>query len=355
MATRREQAIAESNARAAEAAARAAEAQTRATEAKLSAEAVKRKSDTAVRDAAISAGINVGMPLAGMYAGAKLAKKISNDHGRHIAAKNKELAGLASNTLRVMRGAVPKNMTVNAALAGSVAAADKLKLGRAIGPLGMGYAGLLIAEGAMSRFVVAPSVKDDTTREVVNAVATSSAFAASTLIGKRMIDNATTKAIPNAANLAVIDAARAKLMATVSGTKALAAASAAAKPALSAGRLALRALPVIGNVAMAAGAGLGAYRAYKEGGTARDIAVSAMRGTIGLGHTVAQAAGNRIASTRGALARAGAARVAASQGSPAMRAARAVAAKPSSDGMTSGYTRQQGGKSITVKGYKTPR
>jgi len=310
MATRRDQAIAESNAKAAEAAARAAEAQTRATEAKLSAEAAKRKSDNSVRDAVVSAGINVGMPLAGMALGARLAKSITKSTAAHIRANNKELAGLAAAATKVMRGAVPKNMTVNAALAGTVAAADKLKLGRTAGPKAMAYAGLLIAEGALSRFVVAPAVKDETTREVLSAVGTGSTFAATTLIGKRMIDNATSKVVPNAANLAVIHAARAKLLTTGTGAKALAAASAAAAPAMTAGRVALRALPLIGNVAMAAGAGLGAYRSYKEGGTIRDIAVSAMRGTIGFDHTVSQARENRMAPARAALSRAATSRAA---------------------------------------------
>lgn len=357
MATKRERDIANANAKSAEAAARAAEAQARAIEATNAGAAAARKSDNFLRDTAVSLGVNVALPIAGMAAGAKLAKGIATRHAAHIKANNKELASLASGMTKVMRGAVPKNMTPAAALAGGVAAADKLKLARAAGPSAVAYAGIILAEGAMSRFVVAPSLKSETAQEVMSGVGTASAFMASTLVGKRMIDNATSKVVPNAANLAIIDGARAKLLTTKGGTAALNAATIATRPAMTAGRLALRALPIIGNVAMAAGAGLSAYRAYKEGGTARDIAVSAFRGTIGLGHTVSQARENRMTSSRAALTRAAAARSANSaSGVSAMASARRVAAaKPSGDGMTSGYVRQQGGKNVTVKGYRTPR
>jgi len=356
MATRNDVKKAQAEAAAAAAAAEAEKARSRVREAEIAAQQERIRHDAALAktkaaragiDRAISVGVNVGLPLAGMALGKRMAKGIELRHLRTLRADNRQLAGLADSARKVRGG---KNAATT--LAGIVAAADKLKLGgRMKGPLGLTSAAVLLGEGALSRFVIAPKVENEAAREVLSAVGTASAFAATSLVGSRMVANATPRMISSAAHLAVIDGARSKLLATKGGAAALAAAKAMAVPtAAKVGlRLAARALPVVGWGIMAGGAALGAVQAYRHGGTAKDIAVNAARGFIGLDAKVPGSGEARLASARRLLAR-----NAAYVQRPVRRAA-ARASAPSSDGMTKGYVRQQAGKSVTVKSYQTPK
>src|SRR5690606_8076449 len=73
---------------------------------------------------------------------------------------------------------------------------------------GIGMAGILLAEGALARFVIAPQVKNETAREVISGAGSAFGFAATTMLAKRAIANATPKAVPMAAHMAAVETAR---------------------------------------------------------------------------------------------------------------------------------------------------
>lgn len=89
-----------------------------------------------------------------------------------------------------------------------VQTAEKLGLGKVKGPVGVATAGLLLTEGLISRSVLAPQVDNEYAKEALRSVGTASVFAATSLIGERMIQNATQKTLPSAASLASINEAR---------------------------------------------------------------------------------------------------------------------------------------------------
>ncbi|MGE8942691.1 hypothetical protein ACO2I3_12320 [Leptospira interrogans] len=228
---RAQQSSAEARKAEADAVARKAEAEARAIEVKAKADAEARKAEAAERQAAIDAkakkdaddaarapyergyqvAVNLAMPVAGVYVGHKIAKKIEARHVTSMSAANAQLTKVAAE--------VPKNLTkaqgrgkpadvAKVKLAASVSAADKLKLGRTRGPLGLATAALLLGEGMLSRFVVAPQIENKEAKEALNVVATASVFAATTLVGDRVLQNATPKVLPAAKDVAAIEAAR---------------------------------------------------------------------------------------------------------------------------------------------------
>ena len=167
--------------------------------------------------------------------------------------------------------------------------------------------------------------------------------------------------LPAAAAMAKIETARTMLQ-TMGGAAGAVAAkmpllAKASGPVAAAANLGAKAIPILGWGLTGVAAAHGAYKAYKMGGDAKDIAISAARSVIGLDARVSKPMGEaRLASARATLGRAAAARNAASGGGSTIAAARRVAtAAPSSDGMTKAYVRQQGGKSVNVKAYKTPQ
>lgn len=347
---------AEASARAAEAQARAMEAQTRATEARLKSEAAARR-DAAARSPfqrAWNLGVNVAMPVAGIGIGQKMAKGIETRHIAATAARNRELVRLAAAADQAMKK-IPKTGSSAALLqakrlAAIVASADKIGLAVSRGPKGLGMAAVLAAEGVMARFVVAPQVKNETAREVIRGAGTAFGFTASTMIAKRMIANATSRAVPNSVALSSIEAAR-----RIAGPAAMAAPAATG--------IGSRLLSLAGKVALPALAlttAYSAYQGYKKDGL-RGAALGAGDNlTFGLATPLARMAGlapptarERLAQTRAMVARSAAVRAAhVARYAPQRAIARAKG--PSGDGMTAAYTRVQRGKTVRVKGYRTP-
>lgn len=216
----------------------------------------------------------------GVAAGAVAAKIIDKRHQASIAAANKELAALGKGTAKLLaqvpnKGEIGKKLT--ASLVGAVAAADKLGLGRLKGPVGLDRAGLLLAEAALTRFGIAPMITDERGRAVVDGVATASVFAATNLVGERMVHNATLKALPSATATASVEAARHLVTPTAAKVAPTAIASTAAKLAPIAGKILSRGVPIL-----SVGAGLyGAGEAYFKGEGAKGIALGFADGVSG--------------------------------------------------------------------------
>lgn len=165
------------------------------------------------REALLKAGINATALGAGLYGGLKYATKIDARRETAVKAAAPHLDKLAkeastavkgyekSTTTRATRNAVKK-------LAGVVKAADDAKI-TAKAPRGLGPAAVLLAEGAISRFLIAPNVKNEAAKEAFQALGTASAVAATTIVGKGAINVATPTTPVNAKNLAVVENARA--------------------------------------------------------------------------------------------------------------------------------------------------
>lgn len=371
--TRRRAAAAANNRRAAEAAARGKAADAAAEAARASAEsarstlairqleaaAEKRKFDSehSWSGKAWQAGVNIVMPAAGVGLGMKMAKTIEKRHVAATAVRNAQIAGIGKSIATTMSSAGKSASSIatrNAKLAGAIVTSDKLRLAVSKGPAGLGMGAVLLAEGAMARFVVAPAIKNETASEVIRGVGTASAFAASTLVAKRMVANATPRALPNAAHVARIETAR-----RLVGADALKTAAAAA-PKMG---IAVRALSIASKAAlplMVAHAAYSGYQGFKRagaGGAALGVADSL---SFGLATPLARMAGytaqSRVAG-RVAVARQAAARTQAAVARHRTGGAhlRSIARLPRGDGMTKAYTRVQAGKAVRVSGYKTPR
>lgn len=332
-----------------EAAARIAEAEARKAE--IAARAARDKRAGSPSERAWKLGINIGAPVLGMYAGHKIAGRIGRMHGARIAEQNAQLAQLTKGIGPLLTKAASKQVTgpsiaAKQQLRGIVATAAKMKLGRAAGPLGLVTAGSLLAEGYYARSVLAPQAGNATGKEALRAVGTASFFAASAVVGERLLANRTIAKMPASAALAQIKAAEGLV-------------GKAARSGI-VGRVAGRiALP-----AAAAVMGLGAYQAYKSGGVKSlgkfmigqgldqlhpglgRIATWAMKAPSG-------AAGpSRVAQARKLMARRSASRGTTPAG---VRPARRAAVPKASDGRTNPYTRIQGGRRVSVKGYTTPK
>lgn len=175
-------------------------------------EADKRRAD-ADRQQAIKTGLNIAFPLAGAFVGHKVANSVAAKEAVSVAARAGNLAVLAKDvdkTLKTFDKARGAAKTVaKKSLAGSVAAADKLALTRTKGPWAGIIAGMLVAEGAFSRFVAAPNVENPVAKEALMQASSASLFAATTLLGERGLARSLPTAGPNAAHLASIEKARA--------------------------------------------------------------------------------------------------------------------------------------------------
>jgi hypothetical protein len=156
--------------------------------------------------------VQVGAVGLGAYGGHKLAHRIEARHVTHLAAVAPQLSSLGTKTERLLRpgrgGAI--SAASRTKLAGIVTAADRAGLTRIRGPLGAVTAGLLLSEGLFSRFVVAPQLQESSpaTAEIARQASTASIFAASTLIGERMLQNRTLAKLPPTKGIASIEAAR---------------------------------------------------------------------------------------------------------------------------------------------------
>lgn len=210
---------AEANARAAEANAKAAaaqaEAETRRAEIeatreanRIASEAAKRKeaADNDPLQRAYHIALNVAAPVVGMVAGHKVAKNIEARHIQSMQVVGQEVAALAKDARKAVSSAGAKHV-----LPGIVKAANALKYAKVAGPLALPTAGLLLAEGAYTRFAIAPEVEKDSpaAAETLRAVGTASTFAATSIVGARWLQNRSPIVVPNAKDVAAIENAKA--------------------------------------------------------------------------------------------------------------------------------------------------
>jgi peptidoglycan hydrolase-like protein with peptidoglycan-binding domain len=161
------------------------------------------------REGLRKAGINAVALGAGVVGGLAYAKVIDAHRNAAVTNAAPKLAGLAKDARTTIRKyEAGKNVPAAAKkLRGIVNAADKAKF-TAKAPIGFGPAAVLLAEGALSRFVIAPQFKDETTREAFQSIGTTSAVAASTIIGKGMVNVATPATPVNGRDLGAIEQAR---------------------------------------------------------------------------------------------------------------------------------------------------
>ncbi len=309
--TRRREADAKAATARADADARQAEAQARATEAQARADAARaeaaakleaqrqadaeaqrvRDADKARReqqtlDSYVGAGMTAAAIAVGMTTGKIMAGGITKKVEASAKARNAEINALAAKIDKTMAPPSPgaplgsrvqgptapgqlPSKAIKASLRGAVAAADKLGLAnRPPRALGLTMAAAFVGEAALTRFVIAPRL-EGAARETANAAAAGFLVAATSLVGKRLIDNAAPKVPLPAASIASIESARAM----VEGGKA---GATAAKPSLVARVVAaVKGVPkskaaAIATVAGATGAalGMGATTAKAAEGTA---------------------------------------------------------------------------------------
>ncbi|MFZ4807484.1 MAG: hypothetical protein ACOYLQ_09525 [Hyphomicrobiaceae bacterium] len=270
----------------------------------------------------------------------------------------KALANVASPIIDKVRG--KPGAVARAKLQGVVRAAQGLDLRRAVrGPIGLVPAGLLLAEGAFSRFAIAPRIEDPRARAIVEGVGTASVFAATNLVGERMIQTATPKAMLPAKAVSTIETARN----LVAGSKAAAnlvpltstAAPAVARAGLTVGRVLARGIPAV-TLTMAA---VDAVNGYRSGGIKGALVGVADGLTFGAASKVVKAFSSaapsdspRLSSGRAALARAAAVRSTVDTRSTSVSARAAALKAGTGNGMVAAYVRvQANGKSVRVQGY----
>ena len=188
--------------RAREAAAEAAAAAKAAKEAEAAQQARERLYQVGVQAAAV---------VGGVWAGKKLAKGIEARHVVHLNAIAPQVQAVGYQAQQLLKGG--KGGYVNAAqrtkLAGLVTAADRAGLTRIKGPVGAVMGGILIGEALFARAFGAPNLENATAREAVNQLSTASLFAATNLIGTRMLQNRTLAKLPPVRGIAAIESARA--------------------------------------------------------------------------------------------------------------------------------------------------
>ncbi len=185
---------------------RQADAEAKAASIRAEQERAARAAEAAPYDRARALGLNIGAMVAGATIGGKLAKGIEQKHAAGVTAANKQLAAVAKEARGLMKSAKPSPVAL-AKLAAVVSTADGMRLAKRPAALGLTTAGMLLAEGGFARFVLAPGAEGPA-KEVLQAAGTASAFAATSLIGKRLLANATTPNLPAARDVAAVDAAR---------------------------------------------------------------------------------------------------------------------------------------------------
>jgi hypothetical protein len=338
--------------------AKAAESSARAAELTAQKQLVEAQSKAAERQVAINReaagrttgerawqlGVNVVMPLAGVAVGHKVAKSIEKRHIAALAAKAKQVQSLGNSASKLLASKMPRQL-MKSKLAGIVSTADKLQLSKVRGPVGLVPAALLLGEGAFSRFVLAKQVENESAREALRAVGTASAFAATNLVGERMIQNRTLAKVPQSTAFAAIEAARAK----------------AGPVAAAVGPSKLRvALGLGGKIALPLTAAMAAYAAY-EGYKKEGLKGAGMGVADSLTFGGASAVRNLIRGQRAApggnaeglaIARRAAGRLNYETRASTLRAA--SGRKGGGDGFTKAYYRVQAGRTQRVAGYRTP-
>ena len=296
--TRREAEIAKANADArkaeADAAARAAEAEARKAAAEAEAARAKAEADAKAAEAAerkakidaeaadraakikreadarwVTLPLSAAAPFGGMWAGHWQASRIEQRHAAHLTEAGPRLKALADEVKGALKGVstvegkLPSQ--VLSKLGSVVTAADRLGLTRIRGPVtgtAVLWAGALLGEGAVSRFVLADKYDDPILREGFRSLGTASAFAATSLVAERLLHNATMTNLPAARDLALVEHARTLVSEAKLARSSVSTAGKIARVAGVAGRVVSRAfLPL----ALASSA-YDAYKGYQQGG-----------------------------------------------------------------------------------------
>jgi len=294
-------------------------------------------------------GVQVGALGIGLAAGAKVAKTIEKRHVTALAASAKQveqLGGLAAKLMKQKPGRAGSRAAIKAQLIGVVQTAHKMGLTKVRGPIGVVPAGMLLAEGAMARFIVAPQIQNEAARELVGAGATASLFAATTLIGKRLTANRTLAALPPSKGFAAIEAAKARvgLPTPTAGARALGVAG--------------KVMSIGGKVFLplaVAGAAYESYQGYQRAGVKGAAFGAADSLTFGAASALHRfIKGQNIATAKvDALTLAQRASNRAHFEMKQVRL-RAAAGRPTSNGFTQAYYRVQAGRTTRVAGYRTP-
>lgn len=163
------------------------------------------------RERLYQVGVQGAAVVGGVWAGKKLAKGIEARHVAHLNAIAPQVSAVGYQAQQLLKGG--KGGYINAAqrtkLAGLVTAADRAGLTRIKGPVGAVMGGILIGEALFARAFVAPNLENATAREAVNQLSTASLFAATNLIGTRMLQNRTLAKLPPVRGIAAIESARA--------------------------------------------------------------------------------------------------------------------------------------------------
>lgn len=211
--------VARARAAEADAKARTAEAEARASEARVKAEvelkrlegeragkaaAEKLAADRAAakQDPTVQWTRGLGQLAAvggGLYIGKKLAMGIDSRFQTTVKARTTQVRAIARSVAQA------KDAAGAAAAAG---AAGRLTRMRA--PLGLGLAGGLLAEAAVTRFVISPGLEDAPhAQALADAVATGSTLAAVASVGQQSVNRATPQAVLDGRALSAIEAAKA--------------------------------------------------------------------------------------------------------------------------------------------------
>ena len=163
------------------------------------------------RERAYQVGMQIAAVGGGVALGHRLAHSIEKRHVAHLKAITPQTAAVGYQAQQLLKGG--KGGVVNAAartkLAGLVTAADRAGLTKIRGPVGAVMGGILITEAMIARMLIAPNVDNATVKEAINQVSTGSLFAATSLIGQRLLQNRTLAALPPVKGIAAIESARA--------------------------------------------------------------------------------------------------------------------------------------------------
>lgn len=349
----------------AEAEAKAAEAKARVDEINAKAAAAeKERADTAAslkaqqeRDAdplrqGWKVGASIAGPAAGIYLGHKIAKGIDARNVAALKAGNKQINKLGEAAGEILDRIGNKKPSANQArkLEAIASAAPTVRHGasrgafglRALrGPLGIATAAALLVEAGIGRYYLAPNTPNEYAKDAINAVASGSLFVATSLIGERVVQNVTQKALPSATALANIEAASSIGAAGLS-RPAVATVSRGA-------RFLSKALPGIGLALAIGGAIYAGVKAAHAGETPLGIAREAALGAVGLDGLVPPRKPTTAYLNDGAGRRAEIL-------TPALSRTPTPVSSPKSDGTTAAYTRRgRNGGVVTVNAYSTPK
>lgn len=170
----------------------------------------RRQSSERARERLYQVGINIAAPVAGAGVGYTVARAYKKQTVAMVTAQAPQLRALAAQANRlapVAMGRTAKAPLAAVKLAAIARTARTLRLTRG-GPIGLGVGAVMLAEGAFSRFVLAPGLENPVAREAVSAVGTASLFAASMLVTKRAIQNRLMSPGRNPVHVAAIETAR---------------------------------------------------------------------------------------------------------------------------------------------------